>query len=47
MSTSGSLTRAASGGIVTFDIALVDEDIFAEGTASRRSSIAGWKAIND
>jgi len=32
---------------VTFDIALVDEDLFAEGTAFDGSSIAGWKAINE
>ena len=30
---------------VTFDISLVDEDIFAEGTMFDGSSIAGWKAI--
>ena len=32
---------------VTFDIGLVDEDIFAEGTMFDGSSIAGWKAINE
>jgi len=32
---------------VTFDIDLIDEDIFAEGTAFDGSSIAGWKAINE
>ncbi|NLH83095.1 MAG: type I glutamate--ammonia ligase [Phyllobacteriaceae bacterium] len=32
---------------VTFDVALVDEDIFAEGTMFDGSSIAGWKAINE
>jgi glutamine synthetase len=32
---------------VTFDIALVDEDMFAEGTMFDGSSIAGWKAINE
>lgn len=32
---------------VTFDVTMVDEDIFAEGTAFDGSSIAGWKAINE
>lgn len=32
---------------VTFDVALIDEDMFAEGTAFDGSSIAGWKAINE
>ena len=32
---------------VTFDIALVDEELFAEGTMFDGSSIAGWKAINE
>jgi nitrogen regulatory protein PII len=32
---------------VTFDIALVDEDMFSEGTMFDGSSIAGWKAINE
>ncbi|WP_181707000.1 type I glutamate--ammonia ligase [Chthonobacter rhizosphaerae] len=32
---------------VTFDVSLVDEDMFAEGTAFDGSSIAGWKAINE
>jgi glutamine synthetase len=32
---------------VTFDIALVDEEMFAEGTMFDGSSIAGWKAINE
>ncbi len=32
---------------VTFDVSLVDEDIFAEGTMFDGSSIAGWKAINE
>ncbi len=32
---------------VTFDISLVDEDLFAEGTMFDGSSIAGWKAINE
>ena len=32
---------------VTFDISLVDEEIFAEGTMFDGSSIAGWKAINE
>ncbi|KPL50865.1 MULTISPECIES: type I glutamate--ammonia ligase [Hyphomicrobiales] len=32
---------------VTFDVTMVDEEIFAEGTAFDGSSIAGWKAINE
>jgi glutamine synthetase len=32
---------------VTFDIGMIDEEIFAEGTAFDGSSIAGWKAINE
>ena len=32
---------------VTFDVAMVDEDIFADGTMFDGSSIAGWKAINE
>ncbi|WP_075214582.1 type I glutamate--ammonia ligase [Mongoliimonas terrestris] len=32
---------------VTFDVSLVDEEMFAEGTAFDGSSIAGWKAINE
>src|SRR3974390_3387694 len=32
---------------VTFDIALVDEDMFSEGMMFDGSSIAGWKAINE
>ena len=32
---------------VTFDVSLVDEDIFSEGTMFDGSSIAGWKAINE
>src|SRR5664279_5315872 len=32
---------------VTFDISMVDEEIFAEGTMFDGSSIAGWKAINE
>jgi glutamine synthetase len=32
---------------VTFDVSMIDEDIFAEGTMFDGSSIAGWKAIND
>ena len=31
---------------VTFDVSLVDEEMFAEGTAFDGSSIAGWKAID-
>jgi glutamine synthetase len=32
---------------VTFDVSLVDEEMFAEGTMFDGSSIAGWKAINE
>ncbi len=32
---------------VTFDISLIDEEIFEEGTMFDGSSIAGWKAINE
>src|SRR5436305_15278525 len=32
---------------VTFDISMVDEELFAEGTMFDGSSIAGWKAINE
>jgi glutamine synthetase len=32
---------------VTFDITMIDEDMFAEGTMFDGSSIAGWKAINE
>src|SRR6202046_511401 len=32
---------------VTFDIGMIDEDIFEEGTMFDGSSIAGWKAINE
>ncbi|GGB60695.1 glutamine synthetase [Roseibium aquae] len=32
---------------VTMDVALVDEEMFAEGVAFDGSSIAGWKAINE
>jgi glutamine synthetase len=32
---------------VTFDITMIDEEIFAEGTMFDGSSIAGWKAINE
>ena len=32
---------------VTFDISLVDEEMFADGTMFDGSSIAGWKAINE
>ncbi|MBN9060135.1 MAG: glutamine synthetase beta-grasp domain-containing protein, partial [Rhizobiales bacterium] len=32
---------------VTFDIGMIDEEILAEGTMFDRSSIAGWKAINE
>ena len=32
---------------VTFDVGMIDEDVFAEGTMFDGSSIAGWKAINE
>lgn len=32
---------------VTFDVGMIDEEIFAEGTMFDGSSIAGWKAINE
>lgn len=32
---------------VTFDISMIDEEIFTEGTMFDGSSIAGWKAINE
>ncbi len=32
---------------LTMDVALVDEDMFADGTMFDGSSIAGWKAINE
>src|SRR6188768_1378309 len=32
---------------VTFDISMIDEEMFAEGTMFDGSSIAGWKAINE
>src|SRR6476620_3021376 len=32
---------------VTFDISMIDEDIFSEGTMFDGSSIAGWKVINE
>ena len=32
---------------VTFDVSMVDKDLFAEGTMFDGSSIAGWKAINE
>lgn len=32
---------------VTFDVSLVDEEMFADGTMFDGSSIAGWKAINE
>jgi glutamine synthetase len=32
---------------VTFDVSLIDEEIFEEGTMFDGSSIAGWKAINE
>ena len=32
---------------VTFDVSMIDKDIFSEGTMFDGSSIAGWKAINE
>ena len=32
---------------VTFDVTMIDEEIFAEGTMFDGSSISGWKAINE
>ncbi len=32
---------------VTFDVSLIDEDVFSEGLMFDGSSIAGWKAINE
>jgi glutamine synthetase len=32
---------------VTFDISMIDEEMFSEGTMFDGSSIAGWKAINE
>src|ERR1700761_2372522 len=32
---------------VTFDISMIEEETFAEGTMFDGSSIAGWKAINE
>src|SRR5215217_8810069 len=32
---------------VTFDVTMIDEEMFAEGTMFDGSSIAGWKAINE
>jgi len=32
---------------VTFDVSLVDDEMFTEGTMFDGSSIAGWKAINE
>ena len=32
---------------VTFDVSIIDEDIFADGIMFDGSSIAGWKAINE
>jgi glutamine synthetase len=32
---------------VTFDVTMIDEEIFSEGTMFDGSSIAGWKAINE
>src|SRR3954469_24331793 len=32
---------------VTFDVSMIDEEVFADGTMFDGSSIAGWKAINE
>ncbi len=32
---------------VTFDVGMIDEEMFSEGTMFDGSSIAGWKAINE
>src|SRR3712207_9556387 len=32
---------------VTFDLSMVDDDLFTHGTMFDGSSIAGWKAINE
>src|SRR6202790_3366513 len=32
---------------VTFDVTLIDEEVFTEGLMFDGSSIAGWKAINE
>jgi len=32
---------------VTFDLSMVDKDLFVDGTMFDGSSIAGWKAINE
>ena len=32
---------------VTFDVGMIDDDVFAEGLMFDGSSIAGWKAINE
>jgi glutamine synthetase len=32
---------------VTFDLSMIDEDLFTQGTMFDGSSIAGWKAINE
>src|SRR5258708_5782436 len=32
---------------VTFDVSIVDEDVFSDGVMFDGSSIAGWKAINE
>ncbi len=32
---------------VTFDVSMIDEDIFTQGTMFDGSSISGWKAINE
>ena len=32
---------------VTFDLSMIDEDLFSQGTMFDGSSIAGWKAINE
>ena len=32
---------------VTFDLSMIDEDLFTHGTMFDGSSIAGWKGINE
>ncbi|MFZ4601740.1 MAG: glutamine synthetase beta-grasp domain-containing protein, partial [Caulobacterales bacterium] len=32
---------------VTFDVSMIDDAIFTDGTMFDGSSIAGWKAINE
>src|SRR3954464_6998233 len=32
---------------VTFDVGMIDDDVFSEGLMFDGSSISGWKAINE